>query len=89
MALFSLGDQNQLMEKIKDKDNVAIRLQPFIYSLDVFLPISNFHQEEYWMPRANDVWGYLLLCYFWVHIALGWMLTTLGVAGLTGLVRKG
>ncbi len=89
MALFYLGDQNQLMEKIKDKDNEAIRLQPFIYSLDTFLPISSFHQEEYWMPRANDVWGSLLLCYFWVHIALGWILTTLGVAGLTGLVRKG
>jgi len=32
--------------------------------------------------------GSWLRVYLWVHIASGWLLTTLLVVGLTGLVRK-
>ena len=72
----------------------------FIYSLDVFVPIVDLHQERYWLPDANrgDLaavplmdwprWGYWLRIYLWLHISLGWILTSLWVAGLTGLVRK-
>jgi hypothetical protein len=55
----------------------------FGYSLDAFLPIVNLHQEEARVPRDMG-WNIAL----WIHIALGWLLTTLGVAGVTGLVRK-
>jgi hypothetical protein len=32
--------------------------------------------------------GGFLRVYRWVHIGVGWLLITLGVAGVTGLVRK-
>ena len=28
-------------------------LHPLLYSLDVFLPFVNLHQEHYWWPDAN------------------------------------
>ena len=28
-------------------------LHPFLYSLDVFLPFVNLHQEHYWWPKTN------------------------------------
>jgi hypothetical protein len=70
------------------------------YSLDLFLPIVDLRQKSYWQPNAepgNEIslpfkikwgWGSAIQYYFWLHIILGWMLTTLWVAGLTGLVRR-
>jgi hypothetical protein len=54
----------------------------FVYSLDTLLPIVDLHQESYWLPTE----GYLT--YLWWHIALGWVFTTLLVAGLAGVVRR-
>jgi sRNA-binding regulator protein Hfq len=65
--------------------------QPFyapVYSLDTLLPIIDFHQESAWVPQDARVIGYWLPVYFWFHIAMGWLLTTLGVLGFTGLVRS-
>ena len=76
---------------------------PLTYSFDVFLPVIDFHQASYWIPEASlgepvdqnidslstgirD--GGVLLAYFWLQIILGWVLTSLWVAGFTGLVRR-
>lgn len=58
------------------------------YSLDVFLPIVNLHQEEFWLPSARTWWGMFARWFMWLQIAAGWVLTSLGVAGLTGIVKK-
>lgn len=59
------------------------------YSLDTFIPLIDLHQESYWMPNANaPVWGYVLWGYLWFHILAGWVLTTLLIAGLTGIMRN-
>ncbi len=70
------------------------------YSIDAFLPLVDLHQSKYWLPNANKGnvlletrWfkirsGGLFLVYLWCHIAVGWILSTLFVVGLTGLVRK-
>ena len=62
---------------------------PFMYSLDVLLPVINFHQKDYYSPNASTLAGEIVRWYFWIHIAVGWVFTTLAVASLTGLVRKG
>ncbi|MCP4568941.1 MAG: hypothetical protein GY841_15305 [FCB group bacterium] len=72
-----------------------------LYSIDSFVPLVDLYQGKYWLPnanRANDfriphvatipVSGGLLRYYLWFHIGCGWLLTSLFVAGLTGLVRK-
>ena len=76
------------------------RLYPFLYSLDVFLPFVNLHQEHYWWPKAAaegqcSVFGYrltlpgaLVLYYLWLQIIAGWLLSAIFVAGVTGLMRN-
>ena len=84
------------------QDNVSIDypgFHPFIYSIDTFIPIVDFHQQAYWLPnpqrgvilnlklvkiRSGDFLRY----YLWFHIILGWTLTSLCVAGLTGVVKN-
>jgi sRNA-binding regulator protein Hfq len=75
------------------------RFNSFVYSVDTFVPLVDLRQAEYWLPNANrgpemltSRWfkvcgGGLLYVYLVLHIGFGWVLTTLLVIGLTGLVR--
>ncbi|TKJ33703.1 MAG: hypothetical protein CEE38_20185 [Planctomycetes bacterium B3_Pla] len=70
-----------------------------VYSIDVFVPVVDLRQARYWLPNANRGhklvgigpwplhWGGVLLFWLWIETALGWILTTLFLVGLTGLVR--
>jgi len=64
------------------------RFEAFFYSLDAFLPIVDLHQEGFWLPDAGKPFGALIRVYLWFHIAAGWLLSTLFVSGVTGLVRR-
>jgi hypothetical protein len=68
-----------------------------VFSLDNFLPIVNLRQKDNWQP--NDAGrcvllsevrqcGWYLQVYIWLQILFGWVLTSLWVAGLSGLIRK-
>jgi hypothetical protein len=59
------------------------RFQPFVYSLDSFLPIINLQQEDFWQPVPR--W---LQYYYWFHVGVGWMATTLIVGAFAGLQRR-
>ncbi len=70
-----------------------------VYSIDVFVPVVDFHQAEHWLPNANrgskltkiGPWplhtGGLLLFWLWVETVFGWVISTLFIVSLTGLVR--
>jgi hypothetical protein len=72
---------------------------PLVYSIDVFVPVVDLRQAKYWLPNANRgselvptssaalCTGGLLLFWLWFEIVCGWVLTTLFLVGLTGLVR--
>jgi hypothetical protein len=74
-------------------------LYPLLFSLDVFLPFVNLHQEHYWWPDADaagrcGVFGFTLnlrgsvvLYYLWAQIIAGWILSAIFVAGMTGLIK--
>ncbi|MDS4011156.1 MAG: hypothetical protein RKK15_07135, partial [Defluviicoccus sp.] len=64
------------------------RFQPLVYAIDTALPIIDFHQEAWWMPDGADVRGFWTQIYLWLHIALGWLLTTLGIAAVTGIIKR-
>jgi hypothetical protein len=79
------------------------RFNPYIYSLDVMIPVVDLHQQRYWLPNANrgDKFicvdgdnicishsGCLLRYLFWVQILVGWILTSIGVSGLTLWIRR-
>ena len=70
----------------------------FVYSLESFIPLIKFDQTANWTPNANRgseisifhwqvLTGRLLRCYLYCHIAAGWLLTSLWVGAVTGLVK--
>jgi len=75
-------------------------LHPLLYSLDVFLPFVNLHQEHYWWPDATvtgecavlgrdiTIRGRALRYYLWLQIVAGWLLSAIFIAGVTGLLRS-
>lgn len=98
--LFNAGFQAASMSPTKDSGNYP-EFQALVYSLDVFLPVIDLHQSSYWLPNATkdfklgisekmsiQVSGKALWYYVWFEIAAGWVLTTLFVVSLSGLVRR-
>lgn len=72
----------------KKVEEIPTAFNPFVYSLDTFIPVINLRQKEYWVPRGDTCAGQALRVYYWVHIVIGWACFTLAVVGFTGLVRK-
>jgi sRNA-binding regulator protein Hfq len=68
------------------------RFTASVYSLENSLPFVNLSQKDHWTPDPNprvSRWMPSLLRWFrWVQVLLGWLLATLFVAGVTGVVRK-
>lgn len=58
------------------------------YALDTFFPIVDLHQEAYWSPRSKGIWGGIHRFVQWALIVLGWVFTTIAVAGFSGLIKK-
>ena len=71
-----------------------------IYSLDPFIPLVDLHEGRQWIPDTEagahrfSVGRYpvrnggLLRAYLWIHIVAGWILSTLIVAAVTGIIRR-
>lgn len=77
------------------------KFSSLMYSLDVFIPLVDLRQANYWLPNSKMgnrpfqsglfstlTTGRLLRIYMWFHILTGWILTTLLFVGLSGLVRR-
>ena len=74
---------------------------PLMFSLDVFVPLFNLHQESYWAPNSGkgdffrwltrgkgefEGW-WLLTAWYWIEIMAGWLLSSLLLLSVTGLLR--
>ena len=91
---FGVGYKKNLMVATQDNSEQVAQFNQLIFSLDAFIPLVNLHQEPYWLPSPNCGNPFLgiksgawLRFYLWFHIAAGWVLTTLLVVGLTGMVK--
>jgi cytoskeletal protein CcmA (bactofilin family) len=59
------------------------------YSIDAFIPFLDLVLEHYWIPNADAGWGGVLLrIYLWIHIGVGWILSSLFLTGVTGIIRR-
>jgi hypothetical protein len=89
--IFGAAAHSKLMSRAKSEE-VALQDYPtfnkYAYSVDVFLPIIDLKEKGYWIPNASKGYGGWVLFYLWVHIIFGWIITTLWVAGFSGLVRN-
>ena len=74
------------------------KFNALIFSLESFTPLLKLDQSSNWAPNAKcgaalHFWrvhlttGSLLRVYLWFHILAGWVLTSLWVGALTGLVK--
>lgn len=66
----------------------SLKFDSIGYSVDVFLPIVDLHQEDAWKPNLATVPGIIVQYYMYFQILAGWFFTTLAVAAVTGLVRS-
>jgi hypothetical protein len=70
------------------------KFHPFFYSVDVFIPLINLHQQDSWLPMAStsdgepDGWGIALWVFLWLQIISGWIFTSLIAASLVGIIKK-
>ena len=62
------------------------------YTLDVLVPLIDLGQQKMWLPNPGAFptpWaGWLVVGWYWVTIIAGWLLGTVAVAGLTGVIRR-
>jgi hypothetical protein len=62
---------------------------PFLYSVDLFLPLDTIGQTEAWAPSKDRGWWGWIGYYARMPIQLaGWVITALFAAFLTGLIGK-
>ena len=68
------------------------RFTASVYSLENSLPFVNLGQKDHWAPDPNPQssrrMSGLLRWFRWFQVLAGWLLATLFVAGVTGVVRK-
>ena len=99
-GLFGIGFKKGLVVPIKVSGHTS-EFNPLAYSFDAFVPLVDLHQESCWLPDATlefqysiskdfavTIRGSHLRIYLWIHIVAGWILITLLIVGLTGLVKK-
>ena len=62
-----------------------------VYSADVFIPFFALHQEPYWYPNPSgsdrEILLLILPFWYWLEIGAGWVLTSLFLLSITGLLR--
>ena len=67
------------------------KFNALVYSADVFIPFFALHQEPYWYPNPSDadqeILFRILLFWYWLEIIAGWILTSLFLLSVTGLLR--
>ena len=68
------------------------RFTASVYSLENSLPFVSLGQKDHWTPdpnpRGSRPMPGFLRWFRWVQVLLGWLLATLFVVGVTGVVRK-
>jgi hypothetical protein len=105
-AMLSIGSRAGVMapswpeHKPTEATKSHEELHPLLYSLDIFLPVVDLHQENYWWPDATvsgsvevfgrriRISGRFLRHYLWLQIMAGWLLSGIFIAGVTGLIRN-
>ncbi|WP_209426464.1 hypothetical protein [Pararhodobacter sp. SW119] len=63
------------------------RFNALVYSADTLIPVVSLEMQAYWIPDDRKRYGAFARGYLWVHIALGWALSLLAVAGFSGLIK--
>lgn len=62
---------------------------PVAYATDLLIPIVNLGQEDAWAPSTSrSDWGKRMWWIRWFAKGIGWVITALGAAAVTGVIRR-
>ncbi|MGO9244468.1 MAG: hypothetical protein ACLQDC_06815, partial [Verrucomicrobiia bacterium] len=87
-VIFRFGRKAGLLTRTEGATREGhVKFNAFFYSLETFVPLVNLHLAEHWLPDADRRMGSALRFYRWIHIIAGWILTTLLLGALVGLIR--
>jgi hypothetical protein len=94
--IFNSGHRKGAIVPIdRDKSEHTKPFNPFVFSLEAFLPLVDLNQAKYWSPdpdryrrKFDSGFAQYVRCYLWVHNVAGWFFTSMLVAGITGLARS-
>lgn len=64
------------------KTTAPSSFQPFLYTLDLLLPVVSLHVHDAWVAQGAAQWWSV------IFIVLGWVLATAVVLSLTGLLKR-
>lgn len=79
--LFSVGHHKNLISPISDPHP---EFSSIIYSVDTLVPVIDLSLKKFWIVKGG---GWLRI-YMIAHIFAGWVLTTLFLVGLSGLIKR-
>ncbi|ATF19320.1 hypothetical protein [Phaeobacter gallaeciensis] len=61
----------------------------YAYAADLVVPIIDLGQTDAWAPSTSrEFWGWHLWWARWFFTLFGWIVTALGAAALTGIIRR-
>ena len=98
-VIVSVAQSANVMKSTNTEDEHE-PLSPFLYSLNVFLPVVDLHQEKHWWPDSKitgsfqmlghsfKIRGAIVRRYLWFQIIAGWLLSGLFLAGISGLIKS-
>lgn len=96
-ALFQSGYNANAVVPTDDKARIPIystqtidsypRFNAFAYSIEKFVPLLKLEVGDYWVPNSNRLYGKFLRVFLWIHIVAGWLLSTLWIGALSGLLK--
>ena len=97
--VFQAGYGNQIFSSCTKDINQSFNA--IIYSVDKFVPLLDLDHAKHWQPGKDKkgVWdlGWLgsinltgngLTIYIAIHTFVGWVLTTIFIVGLTGVIKQ-
>ena len=89
MAGRALAGQSQLRCFLSQPEASSYpEFNPWMYSLDVLLPVMQIGQKDFWRPDPSKPYGTYTLNYYYFQSVVGWALSLLAVAGFSGLVKS-
>ncbi len=59
-----------------------------VYALDVLLPLVQVEQQVHWVPDEDRPFGRFAKGLVYFEIIMGWVLSLLAVAGLSGIIKS-
>jgi hypothetical protein len=97
-VFFYLAQMYGFMEAVNQAQGVKVSANkctpsypcffPYAYALEIFLPVINLRQINFWLPDAATGWGKALLIWVWIAIASGWVITVAVAAGIGHLFTQ-